>query len=72
MNTSVIYRPRGKALEYAELAANLYTGCTHGCTYCYAPTVLHTNKDAFSSVKPRMNIMSKLKRDAEILNQDLV
>ncbi len=31
-----IYEPKGAALEYAPLACNLFTGCTHGCRYCYA------------------------------------
>jgi DNA repair photolyase len=33
---SIIYRPKGAALEYAPLAANLYLGCSHACVYCYA------------------------------------
>lgn len=30
-----IYRPAGKAAEYAEWACNFYKGCSNGCTYCY-------------------------------------
>jgi DNA repair photolyase len=30
-----IYEPKGKAREYAPLALNIYSGCPHGCTYCY-------------------------------------
>jgi DNA repair photolyase len=30
-----IYQPKGKALEYAPLALNIYSGCSHGCTYCF-------------------------------------
>jgi DNA repair photolyase len=30
-----IYQPTGKAGEYASWAANFYTGCSNGCTYCY-------------------------------------
>ena len=29
-----IYKPSGKAAEYAHHALNLYTGCDNGCTYC--------------------------------------
>ena len=43
----VIYKPKGKALEYAPLAANYYSGCSHGCVYCYAPTVRHMKRDEF-------------------------
>lgn len=30
-----IYRPAGKAGEYAEWACNFYVGCSNGCDYCY-------------------------------------
>lgn len=30
-----IYRPSGKAGEYAEWACNLYVGCSNDCSYCY-------------------------------------
>jgi DNA repair photolyase len=33
---NAIYKPKGMAAEYADLAVNIYTGCNHGCTYCYA------------------------------------
>jgi DNA repair photolyase len=29
----IIYEPKGRALEYAPLAVNLYRGCSHGCDY---------------------------------------
>jgi len=34
---SLIYEPRGPAREYAARAMNHYKGCSHRCTYCYAP-----------------------------------
>lgn len=30
-----IYRPKGKAGEYAAWACNFYTGCSNDCQYCY-------------------------------------
>lgn len=30
-----IYNPSGKAGEYSYWAANIYVGCSNGCTYCY-------------------------------------
>ncbi len=30
-----IYRPAGKAGEYAEFACNFYNGCSNNCDYCY-------------------------------------
>ena len=34
-NLKIIYKPSGKAKEYANLAINLYKACTHGCRYCF-------------------------------------
>ena len=30
-----LYTPKGAALEYAKIGCNFYTGCPHGCEYCY-------------------------------------
>jgi DNA repair photolyase len=42
-----IYEPKTRAKEYGDLAINIYQGCTHGCVYCYAPLVLHRDKESF-------------------------
>lgn len=31
----VIYKPKGRAGEYAKYACNFYTGCSNDCEYCY-------------------------------------
>ncbi len=52
---SVIYETAGRAKEFNELALNLYSGCPHGCLYCYAPAVLHVDRATFhSNAAPRL------------------
>jgi DNA repair photolyase len=51
---TAIYEPKGRAREFAELACNIFTGCEHGCVYCYSPQVLHKTKEEFA--KPRIRI----------------
>ena len=43
----MIYETHGRAREYFELAANLYSTCEHACRYCYAADVLHMKPDDF-------------------------
>jgi len=59
-----IYEPRGRAGEYAPLAVNLYNGCGHGCTYCYAPDATFQDRKEFYTGQPRPNIIEKLMKDA--------
>jgi len=61
-----IYEPSGKAKEYGDLAINIYTGCPHRCFYCFAPGVLHRNKEEFHSrVSPRPGIVQDVKEQIE-------
>lgn len=62
-----IYEPKGRAKEYCDLAVNIYTGCNHGCYYCYARKMAerYTSKDcvcAFNDPKPRPYIVESVKR----------
>jgi DNA repair photolyase len=58
-----IYEPRTRAREYCDLAVNIYTGCPHGCTYCYAPRVLRKKPEVFhADVRPRPGIVEAVKR----------
>lgn len=65
MTSKPIYEPRGRAREYGELALNIYTGCNHGCTYCYAPAALRKDRAAFAEVRPRPGIVEATRRQLE-------
>lgn len=61
-----IYEPKGRAGEYADLALNIYTGCPHGCTYCYVPAILRVRKEDFhAKVSPRAGIVNAVCRQLE-------
>lgn len=61
-----IYEPKGKAKEYGDYALNIYTGCPHRCYYCFAPSVLHRDREKFhSDVRPRDGIMEATKTQLE-------
>ena len=61
-----IYEPKGKAKEYGDYALNIYTGCPHRCYYCFAPTVLHKDREAFhTNVAPRENIVVETRKQLE-------
>lgn len=61
-----IYEPKGKAKEYGDLAINIYTGCPHRCFYCFAPNVLHKQKEEFHThIEPRSNIVEEVRKQVE-------
>lgn len=61
-----IYYPKGKAKEYGDYAVNIYTGCPHRCYYCFAPNVLHRDKEQFHNcIVPREGIVEEVKRQLE-------
>jgi DNA repair photolyase len=67
----IIYEPKGKAREYARLAANLYSGCSHGCKFCFGPQTLRKDKQAFSAdVHPKKDALDRLQEDAIRLKGD--
>ncbi len=71
--SNIIYEPRGKALEYSPLAANLYRGCSHGCKYCYAPSATFKDRSIFHSsdfIEPRRNVLKQFEKDCIELSGD--
>ena len=66
----IIYETKGKAKEYAPLGVELYTGCSHGCAYCFVPKVLNVSpKEFHSKARPVKDALNKLKRDAKLLKK---
>ncbi len=62
---SIIYTPKGKAREYSPYACNIYTGCNHGCKYCYGPGISRKTKEDFLDITPRRNIIRDFENDCK-------
>lgn len=60
-----IYEPKGRAKEYGDLAVNLYRGCGHKCIDCYAPRVLHMDRDNFyENASRRPGVLEAIEKEA--------
>lgn len=69
MTREPIYEPKGLAAEYGELALNVFTGCPHGCWYCYAPGTMRKTAHLFSSdVRPREGLVHAI--EAQLSTRD--
>jgi DNA repair photolyase len=52
--------------------ANLYKGCTHGCVYCYAPSLTHDERRWGTYVDAKVNAPDVLRRELRRLRKDEV
>ncbi len=62
----ILYCPRGRAAEYVDqgMAANLFLGCNHGCTYCYVPGQRRMSAKKFhGSITVKQHCMERLETD---------
>ena len=50
----------GSSTEYT---LNLYRGCTHGCVYCYAPSLIHDERRWGDYVDAKINAANVLDRE---------
>lgn len=67
---SIIYAPRGQALEYAPLSTNPYRGCGHKCAYCYVPRAIKIDRGEFNQgAVVRPGYLDKLRREARKYQQ---
>ena len=58
-----IYKPKGAALEYCDLAVNTYSGCPHSCSYCYVPGIMRRKpKDFHAAAIPRPGIVEAVRK----------
>lgn len=46
-----------------EYTANFYRGCTHGCVYCYAPSLIHDERSWGSFVDAKVNAPDVLRKE---------
>jgi DNA repair photolyase len=52
--------------------ANLYKGCTHGCVYCYAPSLTHDERSWGSYADVKVNAPQVLEKELRGLRKDEV
>jgi DNA repair photolyase len=60
----LMYEPSGKAREYSPLALNHWTGCDHGCQYCYVPAMMLRYRPEYRHDQPNpRDILADLERE---------
>jgi DNA repair photolyase len=59
----------GRSTEYT---ANLYRGCTHGCVYCYAPSLIHDERKWGAYVDAKINAPAVIDRELRRAKKQVV
>ena len=65
-DNKIIYEPTKEALEYSDLACNIYKGCQHGCRYCFSKRRMSEQQkaDCDMNPNPKDHFLEKLKYKA--------
>jgi DNA repair photolyase len=58
--------------SWTGYTANLYKGCTHGCRYCYAPSLTHDDRKWGKYVDVKVNSPEVIERELRGLRKDWV
>lgn len=66
---NAIYKPIGRAAEFADYALNLYTGCLHDCDYCFNKHTPWFSPGIFHDPRPRAGILDQVDIDAKKLEK---
>jgi DNA repair photolyase len=56
----------------SEYTINLYRGCTHGCLYCYAPSLIHDERRWGDYVDAKVNAASTLDKELARARKQIV
>lgn len=69
-----IYKPKGRAGEYCSYALNIYTGCNHGCDYCFANMMATRWGRDFTDVREREGIIDAVQKQLStgVLRDELI
>lgn len=70
----ILYSPSGGAGEYADkgLACNIYSGCVHGCRYCYVPSIFRQTREQFHAISQpvKNDPLTRLKQDCKTKHEE--
>lgn len=57
---------------FSEYTANFYRGCTHGCNYCYAPSLIHDERPWGTYVDAKVNATQVLRGELRRAKMNVV